>query len=300
MPQARLENGVALEYQVHGNLTSPVILVILGITDNITDWPVGLYQPLIENGYCVVRYELRDSGFSTKFDHFGVPDLKSIKQRLAAGEKVEAPYDAHDMSDDASLLLDFLGIQSATIVGYSYGAMVAQLLGLKHPDKVEALVCLQGSNYNPNLSERTPEVDQAMVAATMEYGSIEEKVGAIQGLRIATNGSRYAMDAREALTSAETSVNRMYYPHGTARIVLSRLITPPFFQQTNEIGCPVLVLHGDDDPIFPIDHGKDIADRIPNARLRVLSGAGHNHPVSLQPLIAESILDFVRSVNPVQ
>ena len=62
MTQARLANGVSLACEVHGDPANPVLFVILGISDNITDWPPGFYEPLVEAGYCVARHELRDSG----------------------------------------------------------------------------------------------------------------------------------------------------------------------------------------------------------------------------------------------
>jgi pimeloyl-ACP methyl ester carboxylesterase len=295
MPHAVLPNGVDLAYEVHGDASRPVVFIILGITDNITDWPVGLYEPLVSNGYCVVRYELRDSGLSTKFDACGPADLKAAKQQFDAGRRPAAPYTAQDIATDARLLLEHLRIRSACVVGYSFGAMVAQALALLAPDMVSALVCLQGSNYNPALPPRSPGVEAAMHGATREYETAEEKIQAIFNLRIATNGSRHALDADEARDSAETSVARMYCPQGTGRILLSRLASEPIHQETCGIECPALILHGDEDQIFSIEHGADMAARIPDAHLSVLQGAGHNHPLSLQPLIADHLLKFVSS-----
>ena len=296
MAQASLPNGITLEYEVHGNPSDPVIFVILGITDNITDWPPGLYEPMVRAGYCVVRHELRDSGLSTKFESAGRPDLAKAKDALARGELPEAPYTIHDVADDARLLLDHLGVRAACVVGYSFGSMVSQLLALKLPDVVVGLVCLQGSNYNPALPQRRPSVERAMFEATLDYPTEEEQVQAIMNLRFATNGSEHALDAVEARRSAETSVARMYYPQGTARIILSRFATAPFFEDTGKIACPTLVLQADEDPIFNFAHGQDIAGRIPNAELAVLRGAGHNHPLSLQPVIAEQIVKFTNNL----
>lgn len=75
MTDARLSNDVSLTYEIHGDPANPVVLVILGITDNITDWPPGLREPLVAADHCVVRYELRDSGHSTKFEGAGRADL---------------------------------------------------------------------------------------------------------------------------------------------------------------------------------------------------------------------------------
>ena len=293
MPQADLPNGVNLAYEVHGDPSDPVILVILGITDNITDWPVDLYEPLVSSGYCVVRYELRDSGKSTKFEEHGIPDLQAAKQQMDQGILPSAPYTALDMAEDARLLLGHLQIGSACVVGYSYGALVAQLLALDVPQAVSALACLQGSNYNPALPPRSPDVEAAMFGATRVYETREEKVQAMIDLRLATNGSVHALGPDEARESAETSVSRMYYPQGTTRIILSRFATEPVHDKISGITCPALILHADEDPIFSIEHGEDMAAQIPNARLSVLRGAGHNHPLSLQPVIAERLLEFV-------
>ena len=292
MAQAELKNGVALEYEVNGELSNPVIFIILGITDNITDWPPGLVDPLVAAGFCVVCHELRDSGLSSKFESTGYPDLAAAKLQLEKGERPDAPYTVHDVAEDALLLMDFLEIESACVVGYSYGSMVAQLLTLKVPQRVDKLVCLQGSNYNPDLPARLPDVEKAMLGATLEYPDREQQVDAVINLRIATNGSVHALGAEEARASAETSVARMYYPQGTARIILSRFATEPFYQQTQNIGCPTLILHADEDPIFNIEHGRDLAEKISGSRLEILAGAGHNHPLSLQPIIANHLIGF--------
>ena len=293
MTHAMLSNGVSLACDVHGDPADPVVFVILGITDNITDWPAGLYEPLVEAGCCVVRHELRDSGHSTKFEDAGRPDLARAQEAVARGVMPGATYTVHDVAEDARLLLESLGIRAACVVGYSYGALVAQLLALKAPDMVAGLICLQGSNYNPALPRRRPGVERAMLEATLDYPTREEQVRAMTNLRLATNGSRHALDSREARRSAETSVARMYYPQGTARLILSRLATESFFEQTRRISCPTLILHADEDPIFSLEHGADMAERIPGARLAVLEGAGHNHPFSLQPIIAGHVVEFV-------
>ncbi len=118
----------------------------------------------------------------------------------------------------------------------------------------------------------------------------------MKNLRLATNGTTVAMDQDEALASATTSVDRMYCPDGTARIVLSRFATSPFHTETPGITCPTLVLQGDQDPIFSLEHGQDIANSIAGAELVVLTGAGHNHPLALQPEIANHIAAFATKI----
>ena len=290
----KLASGIELACQVHGDPGNPVLMPVLGITDNITDWPEPLYAPLVDAGFQVVRHELRDSGHSTRFEDQGTPDLAAAARLQAEGRPVPAAYTIRDVAADVCGLMDALQIDSATLVGYSFGAAVAQLVALEEPQRVDALVCLQGTNYDHALPARTPAVNAAMLAASDRYETREQCVQAMHNLRLATNGTEYRMDEAEALRSAEQSVARAYHPDGTRRLVNSRFAIAPFHEQTGGISAPTLVLHGSDDPIFPLAHGEDLARRIPGAELRVLSGAGHNHPDSLKPVIVEELLAFLR------
>ena len=271
---ALLENGVAVAYEGIGSPSQPVVMPILGITDNITDWPERFCMPLVEAGYCVVRHESRDMGWSTQMDG--------------------ATYSMEHIVADTLALMDQLKIEAAHFIGYSFGGAIAQLLALTEPARARALVLLQSTNYNPALPARSPAVLAAMNGACVPYATASEAVAAIKAVRLACNGSRHAMSDAEAQISAERSVARGYCPHGTARMIEARKRTAPFFERLTAIACPTLVLQGSDDPIFPRGHGEDIASRIRGAKLEYMQGAGHNHPESLIPQMIESMLGFLR------
>jgi pimeloyl-ACP methyl ester carboxylesterase len=271
---ALLENGVALAYDVLGALSQPVVMPILGITDNVTDWPDRLCLPLVEAGFCVVRHESRDMGRSTQMEG--------------------AQYGMEHIVADTLALMDQLKIRAAHFIGYSFGGAIAQLLALTEPTRADALVLLQSTNYNPSLPARSSAVLAAMSNACIEYTTAAEAIAAIKAVRLACNGSVHAMSDTEAQSAAERSVARGYCPLGTARMVEARKRTTAFFERLPAIKSPTLVLQGSDDPIFPRGHGEDITRRIPGARLEYMQGAGHNHPDSLIPQMMASILGFLR------
>jgi pimeloyl-ACP methyl ester carboxylesterase len=270
---ATLGNGVELACDVIGTLSQPVVMPILGITDNMTDWPDGLCLPFVAAGYCVVRHESRDMGCSTQMDG--------------------TQYGMEHIVEDVIALMDHLGIRTADFIGYSFGGAIAQLLALNAPDRVHRLVVLQGTNYNPSLPARSAVVLEAMGKACIEYSTQTEAVAAIKGLRLACNGSVHAMSDAEAQAAAERSVGRAYRPLGTARMIAARQCAPSFYEQSAAIKCSTLVLQGSDDPIFPRGHGEDIVRRVPAATLTYLQGAGHNHPKSLVPHMLKAMLDFL-------
>jgi pimeloyl-ACP methyl ester carboxylesterase len=271
---ALLDKGITLAYEVIGALSQPVVMPILGITDNLTDWPDSLCVPFVEAGYCVVRHESRDMGRSTQMEG----DQYSMEHIVA----------------DTLALMDQLQISAAHFIGYSFGGAIAQLLALTAPARARSLVLLQSTDYNPSLPARSSTVLAAMNNACIQYATVAEAVAAIKAVRLACNGRVHAMSAAQAQSAAERSVARAYCPLGTARMIEARKRTAPFFERLTAITCPTLVLQGSDDPIFPRGHGEDIARRIQGAVLEYMPGAGHNHPDSLIPQLLESILGFLR------
>jgi pimeloyl-ACP methyl ester carboxylesterase len=98
------------------------------------------------------------------------------------------------------------------------------------------------------------------------------------------------------LLSAFTSVRdmaRAHYP------LIPRALVPDAYPSLRLIGgllAPLLVLHGEDDAIVPVEHGRALLDAAPDPkRLRVVPGVGHNDIVSLAgPLLAEEIAAWAR------
>jgi pimeloyl-ACP methyl ester carboxylesterase len=60
-----------------------------------------------------------------------------------------------------------------------------------------------------------------------------------------------------------------------------------------KITRPALVLHGDEDAAIPVDEARVIAETLPQARLVVYPGAGHNFLVCYPEKVVADVLDFV-------
>ena len=66
---------------------------------------------------------------------------------------------------------------------------------------------------------------------------------------------------------------------------------PELLAPLSSIVAPTTVVHGDQDPVFPLDHGVALAAAIPGARLHVVPGMGH---VLTSPGLPEEIADLIR------
>ena len=57
-----------------------------------------------------------------------------------------------------------------------------------------------------------------------------------------------------------------------------------------KLAVPTLVVHGSQDPAFPVDHGQYLADHIPGASLLVLEKAGHELPSGLWDVFVDGVI----------
>ena len=286
-------NGITLEYERFGDPGNPLVLPILGISDQLTDWPADLCDCFTAAGFSVVRFDPRDCGLSTSFDQAGDPDLEAIFARGLPDSGYRAPYDLHDLADDVLGLMDSLEAASAHLIGYSLGGILAQLCALKAPDRVRSLTALQSTSRAPGMPPRGPAIVAAMVAASRRREDRDQAIADLARVRLETNGRRHRLTPAEAEAMARQSIARAYCPGGIGRLYAASFATPTHCEDLDGITVPTYVLQGVDDSIFPVEHGEDLARRIAHARFEVIAGAGHNHPPSLMPILAEKLTAFV-------
>jgi len=60
---------------------------------------------------------------------------------------------------------------------------------------------------------------------------------------------------------------------------------------------PALVLHGTEDPIVPVDWGRELAALLPDSRLVIYEGCGHNYLVEMGDAPQREVLQFLAAVD---
>jgi pimeloyl-ACP methyl ester carboxylesterase len=181
-----------------------------------------------------------------------------------------------DMADDATGLLDALGITRAHICGMSMGGMIAQTLALRYPSKVLSLISIYSTTGNPELPQASPEVF-AVVAAPpppQREANIEHMIGVLKTIA----GPGFPFDVEWTRQIMATSFDRCFCPQGAARQLFAILTQPNRKPTLTSIKAPTLVIHGVADPLVPVEGGKDTAQAIPGAQLILIEGMGHDLP----------------------
>jgi len=271
-------NGAELCVDTIGDPEHPAVLLIMGAAGSMDRWEEPFCARLAAAGRYVIRYDQRDTGGSTTYPP-GKPG-----------------YTSDDLIADAVGILDHLGIERAHIVGLSGGGVIAQRIAVDHPERVRTVTLMStspagtGGPELPPMSdalravfsrdEQPPEPDWSDREAAISYLIEDERPYA--GRRGLDEPALRALIGRvyDRSTSLPSAGN--YFLLDGSDIPRARL---------GEIAAPTLVLHGSDDPLFPLGHGEALARAIPNAELVVIDGLGHELPPSaweevLRPLIA--------------
>jgi len=289
MPRIKA-NGIELEYVIDGAPDARPLLAIMGLGAQLIRWPQAFVDKLAARDFRVIRFDNRDIGLSEKLDAAGRPDLPAIMAARAAGQKPPVAYTLDDMAADAAGLLDALGVDKAHIVGASMGGMIAQLVAADHPHKTLSLTSIFSTTGHPDLPPATPE---AMARLTLTAPDPRTDLEAYVAHSIASSrvmGSPGYPATDEALRAeAIATAQRSYHPVGFARQYAAIVASGHRRDRVRKITAPTTVIHGIDDPLVPVEGGRDTAANIPGAILIEIPGMGHDIPAALHDQIIDAI-----------
>lgn len=105
----------------------------------------------------------------------------------------------------------------------------------------------------------------------------------------ALTGSRFPFDEAAIRATAQLDAQRGTNPNSAHAMAV--FTAPSRIDALGAVRVPTVVVHGTEDPIFPIDHGRTLADTIPGATLVAWEGVGHEIPAAL----AEELLNALRA-----
>ena len=266
-------NGAASCVSVQGDAGNPAVLFV---GSSMLSWPEELCERLVAGGRRVIRYDVRDTGRSESYPP-GKPG-----------------YSLADLVDDAVGVLDATGTERAHVAGMSTGGWIAQLLALDYPERVETLTLIASRSNAPgpvdeDLPSHHDTVMEAIRTSSAPDWSDEGSVVDHLVRQAKTLAGAGAFDEASARGRAEVEVARTTDIRCATNIA-SADHGARWRERLGDISAPTLVLHGEDDPFFPIGNGAALAAEIPDARLVRLDRTGHRLPAHTIPIVADELI----------
>lgn len=267
MAYARASDGIRLHYEVLGRSSATPVLMIQGLGADKHGWDMQRF--VLAARYRVIALDNRGAGRSDKpFGH----------------------YSLEQMADDAIAVLDQVGVEQAHVVGASMGGAISQIVALKYPERVRSLTlaCTACRNHpwrRELLTEwATAASEQGMGSMTREaarwvigprsFRRLVPAFGWLGPLALGRTSHAFVAQVRAILATDETMAERL-----------------------DEITVPALVMVGNQDILTPRGDSEEIAERLPNAELVVISGAAHGFMVEHATTFNRVLLGFLDRVT---
>lgn len=254
-------------YEYRNNNKAQNCLVFLnGLSQSTVSW--GLMLPFLEKH---ADFLLLDFIFQGESDKNG--NHKS--------------FDEH--SQDLHELITFLKINQCTLVGISYGSLVAQHFALNYPDKISKIVLMATFAHKPayfsaietawkNVCELGgyPMLLDVMLPHVLGYNYFENPLIPIDVMK----------EARQNINQDKNALLKLM------KATEERV---DFREKLKKINCPSLIIHGKLDLLITIQMAEEVCMNLPNCSMTVIENVGHTLNLEAPKICAELIIKFIEN-----
>ena len=259
-------NGLKFYYEIHGQ-GPQTLLLLAGLTRDSRCWQWVL--PELSKHFRVVCLDNRCAGQSDQPDE---------------------PFTIANMAEDVYQVMQALDIAHAHVLGHSMGGFIAQQLAVTHPEVIDKLILvgtdkgLDSEEAQVYLQERIDFLRSGREISEAEVASLKKWLYA----------QAFLDDAARVQKIAEWDAEN---PHPQPRFATLRQVEACMAfhlgEQVNGISHPALVIHGEEDRIFPVADGQALAKNL-DAECIVLNDVGHMVPLEAAQSLSQAVLDFIR------
>ena len=264
MPFVSATDGTRIHYEVTGRVGRTPVLMIQGLGASKNAW--NLQRIAMATRFRIISFDNRGAGRS---------------------DKPTEPFTLEQMADDAIAVLDAAGIETAHVVGASMGGVISQIVAVKYPHRVRSLtlVCTACRNH-----PWRQELLQSWAKTAEEKGMIEVGKEAAQWVMSPRSFRRLVpaftwMGPLAALRPRHSFVSQIHAILDTREDLVDQLST---------ITAPTMVIVGNQDILTPRGDSEEIAERIPNSELVVISGAAHGLMMEHSSTFNKILIEFLQ------
>jgi non-heme chloroperoxidase len=263
-----LKTGLRLHYAEQGDRTGEAIVFLHGYSDSWFSFSRLL--PLLSPEYNAFALTQRGHGDS---------------------DRPQCCYTPEDFAADVDAFMEALGIEEATLVGASTGALFAQRVALSYPRRVSRLV-LVGAQTPVN------EASEVVLGLQEEVRALEDPVPPefVRGFQEGTIHQPVPQEFLDTVVSESLKLPSRVWRDYLEGAVLS--IDQDYVLELREIDVPTLMLWGEQDPLFPREEQERLAAAIPGATLKVYPETGHAVHWDRPEWVVRDLEEFMKEPRP--
>ncbi len=261
-------NDIEIFYEEHGE-GQPVIM-IPGWSGSTKSYPA--FTQIFARYFRFIVFDNRGAGQSSK------PDIE---------------YTTRMMADDAAGFMDSIGLERANIFGGSMSGMIAQELAINHKEKVRKLVLACTSCGGPNsvpISMAVRETTDRYIDAPLEM-SPRERMNILLDIFFTPE---FLEGIREQVLNERMAVRELVPtpPRFTLRRQIEAVYQHDAYDRLSKIRAKTLIVHGKKDAIYPYENALILAERIPDAEIKLYGNTGHFLAEEGEQILKD-IIDFI-------
>ncbi len=270
MSEVLADDGITIHYDAFGRQDGPPLLMLQGLGTDARGWA------------------LQRLAFGRRYRCIA-PDNRGVGRT----GPVPGPYSLDRMAFDALSVLDAEGIKSAHVIGASMGGIIAQILAVLHPDRVNGLVlaCTACSHHEWRRELLTEWADAVEAGGIGALG--DEALEWLIGPRLRKRfGIWLNLGARIVVQQdPDAFINQIHAILDAPDELRHELV---------HLNVPTLVITGSQDSLTPVGDAEELAELISSSRLEVLGGAAHGLMLEAPIAFNQAVLTFLGEVDDLE
>jgi len=255
-------NGININYEIAGD--GPWVALSHSLACNLHMWDEQMAA--LTKNYRVLRYDTRGHGQS---------------------DAPAGAYTLEQLADDAYGLFSALGIKHTHWVGLSMGGMIGQTFALKYPGVFKSMVLADTTSRYP--AEARPSWDERIKAVT---------AGGMQAVTDGTLARWFTEPYRKSHAQVVAGIGGHIRSTPVAGFVGCCHAIPQIdlTHRLREIGCPMLIIVGEQDPGTPVAMAREIHEAKPGSELVIIPSAAHLSNIEQPQAFNAALLGFLGRV----
>jgi 3-oxoadipate enol-lactonase len=267
MPEIVTDDGTTIAYSAWGRRDRSPVVLIQGLGMDGRGW--ALQRGAFGRRHRCIAPDNRGTGHS---------------------DTPPGPYDLSRMAADVIAVMDDAHIDRAHIVGASMGGVIAQIIGVLYPDRVQSLtLACTACQHHEWRRELLAEWANVVTARGM-VGLLDDGMRWLIGPRLQRRFGVFVNVLARVLVQTKpeafvAQVDAILAASDELRFELPR------------VTAPTLVITGSQDTLTPLGDAEELAELIPNSRLYVLRGAAHGLMAEAPNGFNDVVLRFLDEID---